>query len=383
MLSIIIFLITSTLGFLCLFSIFKNQNKYDQTYINKYLIILFSIVSIRFFLLGLLKANPEFYNKIYLGALDTLLMITMPCYYLYFRDLTNQAKFNKLNLLHFAVPFLSIVFYIIFLFVDIENKLLIKKTYLFTSIVICITYFSLGYRLLNKNVWNREVDINSVQKQNLLMKKWTKFLFYSFFVIYFLRVIPMVISYLTGTENNLLWLTGPFWSLLFIIVITTPEILFGFNFLNKTIDNDIDKIVLRPVWNINEIKDEIVSEKDKKLEDKIKPFILAYVHQIEELSFHSHAFRNTELTINDIANSLNIPSSHVNFVFKYHCNESFSDYKKIVRIHDATKLINEGYLKKNKVETLSEFVGFSSYTTFYLAFKSITGVTMQEYVRRF
>jgi AraC-like DNA-binding protein len=193
----------------------------------------------------------------------------------------------------------------------------------------------------------------------------------------------MVISYQTGTENNLLWLTAPFWSLIFIIIITTPEILFGFNFLNKTIDKEIEKVVLRPVWNIDGIKDEIASEKDKKLEEKIKPSILAYIHQIEEMSFHSYAFRNPELTITDISNSLNIPSSHINFVFKYHCNESFSDYKKIVRIHDATKLINEGYLKKNKVETLSEFVGFSSYTTFYIAFKSITGLTMQEYVKRF
>jgi AraC-like DNA-binding protein len=83
-----------------------------------------------------------------------------------------------------------------------------------------------------------------------------------------------------------------------------------------------------------------------------------------------------------MAAALNIPISHINFIFKYHCNESFSDYKKIVRINDATKLLENGYLYKHKVETLAAFVGFTSYNTFSIAFKSITGVTTQEYLKR-
>jgi AraC-like DNA-binding protein len=110
--------------------------------------------------------------------------------------------------------------------------------------------------------------------------------------------------------------------------------------------------------------------------------LLEYLHQIEALSFHSHAFRNPDLSLDDIAVSLKIPISHINFIFKYHCNESFTDFKKIVRIHDATKLLERGYLNKFKVETLSVEVGFSSYNTFNVAFKNITGVTTQEYSKR-
>jgi len=100
------------------------------------------------------------------------------------------------------------------------------------------------------------------------------------------------------------------------------------------------------------------------------------------LSFHTHAFRNPDLSLDDIANALNIPISHINFIFKYHCNESFTNYKKIVRIHDATKLLEAGYLNDHKVESLSLKVGFSSYNTFIVAFKNITGVTTQDYVER-
>jgi AraC-like DNA-binding protein len=383
MLTSLLFFCTSLLGLLCVANLLKNQEKYDHTYINKYLIIVFSIVTIRFFVLGLFKANPELHNISLIKILDSIFLISMPCYYLYFMDLMNQTKFNKKSLLHFLVPFLYISFVIISILFGFGNKMIVNAIFIVIVILYYVTYNILVIRLLSKNIWNRAVDINSVQKQNHLMIKWTKFLAFSFLLMFFLRIIPDFIAYRLGTENNFLWTTAPIWCIIFVFLLTTPEILYGFNYLNNTIDTEIEKVILQPVWNINGIKEEIGSEKDKKLEEKIKPSILEYIHQIERLSFHSHTFRNPDLSINDIAIALNVPSSHIYFVFKYHCNESFSDYKKIVRIHDATKLLKEGYLKNNKLETLSEFVGFSSYTTFFMAFKSITGVSMQEYVKRF
>jgi AraC-like DNA-binding protein len=108
-----------------------------------------------------------------------------------------------------------------------------------------------------------------------------------------------------------------------------------------------------------------------------------YIHQIEEASFRSQLFRNPELTVDDIAAHLKIPSSHISFVFKYHCKETFPDYKKIVRVQDAIKLLEKGYLKTNTVESLSAEVGFATYNTFPVAFKNITGANTQEIVKRF
>jgi AraC-like DNA-binding protein len=173
------------------------------------------------------------------------------------------------------------------------------------------------------------------------------------------------------------------WICVFVTLILTPEILYGYNFLNKKIDEATEKVVLSSVWLIEDTVIAITSERDKKIDEKMKPLLMEYLHQIEELSFHTHAFRNPDLSIDDIGIALNIPSSHINYIFKYHCNESFNDYKKIVRIHDATKLLEGDYLKNNKIETLSATVGFSSYKTFSLAFKNITGFTTQEYAKRY
>ena len=197
------------------------------------------------------------------------------------------------------------------------------------------------------------------------------------------RVATSLISKNPGSfNNNYLWISALLWMSIFVTLILTPEILYGYNFLNKTIDEATEKVVLGSVWHIEGTIIPVSSERDKKIDEKMKPLLMEYLHQIEELSFHTHAFRNPDLSLDEIAVALKIPISHINFVFKYHCNESFTDYKKIVRIHDATKLLESGYLNENKVETLSAAVGFSSYNTFIVAFKSITGVTTQEYVKR-
>ena len=81
----------------------------------------------------------------------------------------------------------------------------------------------------------------------------------------------------------------------------------------------------------------------------------------------------------DFAAKLNIPKSHLSYLFKYHSKISFSDYKKIARIEDTLHLIQADYLKTNTFDSLAKEVGFSSYNPFFTSFKDIVGKPPQEY----
>jgi AraC-like DNA-binding protein len=236
--------------------------------------------------------------------------------------------------------------------------------------------------LLYKNVWNRKTEIKVVQKQNNVMKNWTIFLFVCLILILTINLVKSIVLKDPIFSYKYLWIPSLVWMCVFIKLILTPEILYGYNFLNKTIKTEDKKLLIKNVWNIEGNAIPIIIGREKILAPKIKLLLIEYLHQIEELSFHSQAFRNPDYGLNDIANALNIPVSHINFIFKYHCIESFSDFKKIVRIHDAIQLLENGYLYNHKVETLATHVGFASYNTFIIAFKSITGVTTQEYLKR-
>jgi hypothetical protein len=52
----------------------------------------------------------------------------------------------------------------------------------------------------------------------------------------------------------------------------------------------------------------------------------------------------------------------------------------MVRIQDSLALIEEGYLKTNTFDSLSKNVGFSTYNTFFIAFKEVTNKAPQEFV---
>ena len=384
MLSIIILFVTAVLGFLCTALIFGKNKYQEHSLINKYLIIITAFNAVRFLFHGIAQVYPEIDMSKFVTLLDISIIMLMPCFYLYFTNIIYESKFELRNLLHFIVPFLLGSLFLTFVFINPDKTDLIKKMFFFFGILFYSLYAIIGFVLLNKHVWRRKTLIKAIQKQNNLIKKWTLFLYISFGLIFLIRMTISIITYKYGTSrDNYLWITGLIWMGIFIKIILTPEILYGYNLLNKSIDATKERLALSSVWNFEGTVQPITSDKDRKLEEKMKPFIMEYLHQMEEYSFHTDAFRNPDLSMEAIAVALKIPTSHIHFIFKFHCNESFTDYKKIVRIHDATKLLEHGYLKNNKVEFLAAKVGFSSYNTFITTFKNITGVTTQEYVKRF
>ena len=384
MFSTTILFVTAVLGFLSTALIFGKNKYQEHSLINKYLIIITVVNSTRFLVYGIAQAYPATDFSRMATVLDVSIIMLMPCFYLYFTNIIYESKFELSNLLHFTVPLLLGSLFITASFVNPGQSNLVKKLFFFTVVLFYVVYAIFGFLLLYKHMWRRMTLIKAIQKQNELMKNWSIILYVSFILLVLIRVtVGIIINKTAIFSQHYLWISALVWIGIFAKIILTPEILYGYNLLNKTIDAAAERLALKSVWHFEGTLLPVTSEKDIKLENKIKPLLMEYLHQMEEFSFHTHAFRNSDLGLEDIAIALKIPISHVNFILKFHCNESFTDYKKIVRIHDATKLLEQGYLKEHKVESLSVTVGFTSYNTFSIAFKNITGVTVQEYLKRF
>lgn len=375
----IIFFVTASIGFLSAAKLFGKNKYQEHSLINKYLFLIIAVNSIRFFFHGISLTYPDIHIANFVKFLNVIQFILMPCYYLYFYNIINEDKFELKNLLHFIVPFWFGGIFIISYFVKSINLDLIQKLLFLVSLLF---YIVSAFHLLYKNVWKRNTEIKVVQKQNNLIKNWTIFLFGGFLMLGLVRIFSVFYLMDSILSTNYLWVSALLWMSILVKLNLSPEILYGYSFLNKTLNAEAKKLNLSGVWLTEGTVTPINMEREKLLASKMKPLMMEYLHKIEELSFHSQAFRNPDFSLNDMASTLNIPISHINFIFKYHCNESYTDYKKIVRINDATKLLENGYLNNHKVETLATHVGFSSYNTFIIAFKSITGVTTQEYLKR-
>jgi AraC-like DNA-binding protein len=377
-------LLTASLGFLSTLYIFRNSTKNNNSLINNHLIFIIVIVSIRFLLNALANKNSTLAFEWLRKISDISILALIPFYFLYFRNLVRVTKFRKIDLVHFVTPFLLTILFFLKDTGTEEQDLFWGKCFVIFRTAAYLTYLFIIYKILRKHIFYRTSDVKIVQKQNKLIRNWSLFLFGSLLMIVITRVIGFILFKFTGSENDLfLWLLALLWANVFIQIIINPEILYGYNFLNESIDKFVEKIAVKEIWKVDGPIQPILIEKDVKLLDKIQPMIVPYIQKIEELSFHTHTFRNPDLSVEDIATSLNIPTSHINFIFKYHCGESFTDYKKIVRINDATNLMKNDFLSNNTIESLSSTVGFSSYNTFNIAFKSITGMTTMDYMKRF
>jgi AraC-like DNA-binding protein len=223
-----------------------------------------------------------------------------------------------------------------------------------------------------------------------LVKNWTIYLF----TINTLAAIALLISIYTEVNSGeaisgktMAIILVPSWLFIYFKILTSPEILYGLPILNKKLlkySSPVieDKKTREPVkenWLIE--TNSQMNNPDLKLQSKIKSNINSYIKEIDILSSKALIFRVPKASVSSLANKLNVPTSHLVYLFKYHSSISFSEYRMHSRIQDSIALIENDYLKTNTLESLAYKVGFSSYNPFYLAFKKITDLSPQDYMR--
>lgn len=376
----LLYILTSLLGFLIitLIAIWYKSNRM----INIYLLVIFLLLSIKFLIHGLIDLKIfTFINHDNISYFP-FFSIGIPSLYLYFKNLVNDTKtFNKNELKHFIFP---VLLGFCTLFLDQFYILSFYSSFILYSIFIIFHsfYIFLSFQFLKKNIWQRKAELFNADQQNNLLIKWTTFLF----IFSCLISLRLFVSLSLGVMNhrytygqNYQWISAILLDLIYIKILSSPQILYGYNALYKKIKKHRDSnFILRDLWIITPTEP-ITNSQDLILQEKIEAYITTYLQNIETLVLRYEILRNPLVSLTDIANKLEIPKSHITFVFKYHSKVSFTEFKKIIRIYDALHLIEENYLKSNTLESLATKVGFSSYNPFFITFKEITGTTPQLY----
>jgi AraC-like DNA-binding protein len=239
----------------------------------------------------------------------------------------------------------------------------------------------IGYKL-NKYIWHKKGSLEISKEQNSLIKKWSVYLFILLTVLIIRYFISFVVVYNTNVSQAPtygIWVNSIFWIILLITILSSPEILYGYSYLEKKGLALNSNSINISNWNLIS-KEKINYSQDQALKEKMSANIENYIEAIEISLFKNNYFRKPEFTIRELALALNIPISHLKYLYKYHSKISFSDHKKIIRIKDALKLIDQNYLKSNTLESLSKEVGFASYNPFFTSFKEVVGKSPVQYL---
>lgn len=376
-------LLVSFIGFitlgLILFSIKSNK------LVNIFLVLVFVLACIRMLIRSTYDLHFQQYAQDFGPQYRSILLISLPFIYLYFKAIVNDiSRFQVRDLVHFSGPVVALIFNILaigFELVELEHVRILN---FFFSIGFAFVYLTLSYRILSKQLWNNSSGVHSGHYR--LIKNWTVFVFSICVVLAFRLILSLVYEFLTDIQMTGFSMTAvqaTFWLVLFIKILISPEILFGLPKLNEKIHSFPQSAVpsVDSHWNVGEAL--ISNQQDKKLKEKIDPRVVQLIEAIEYLSEKGHFFRNQKITVQDIANELTVPVSHIVYVFKYHCKLSFIEYKTLIKIEDAKQLIESGFLSTNTLESLAAEVGFSSYNPFFTSFKKLTSMSPNEYAMTF
>lgn len=135
---------------------------------------------------------------------------------------------------------------------------------------------------------------------------------------------------------------------------------------------EAEKEAERQAALIQEAPKEIYPNAGKVANSDIVFYIEALIQGDEEFPFNKHSkkadfikhspFKNTDWEAFFSATSTN-----------------FGFFKKYARIHRALRLMEEGYLENQSVETLAKTVGYSSRAPFYLSFEQIMGESLTDF----
>lgn len=374
---------TGLIGLLAIAQIFI---RFKSNYIaNVYLILILSIIVVRFLVIGFLSLFNPLYLNIILNNYNNVLIIVVPLTFLYFNNLvTNRKKIITSDAYHMVIP----LAFIIIDFLDDHQLLAIPfKNRIFLSffLIYIVFYIVYNYEILRRGVWSKSSPISFINKQNKIIKKWTIFLF----SLLFLMGLRLMISLFLEVTNNhyeygrsFIWISCSIWLFIFLRILIFPEVLKGYLYHKVDISSSEKVITISTMWK----RDEgfvITNVQDLKLQKKIINLLEGYKDTLDDVKKHSKLFRDAKISLGDLAYKLDIPKSHLTFLFKYYSEISFSDFKKAVRIEDALGLIDEGYLSHNTFDSLARLVGFASYNPFYTSFREIVGVTPQDYYNNY
>lgn len=378
----IFFLITFSFGLftigLLMFSIRSNK------FVNTYLILSLVLGLSRAFLSGTHTLGIQTTLEDIPPQFKGIVLLTFVFFYLYFKTLaSDDRRFDPRNLLHLIVPIFFLVYYLAIFNMGLygERSVLVVN-FCLVSVFVAV-YVYLTFRIVAHQIWKNPQKVH--QQHHLTIRNWAIFLFILFLIGSVRILVVIVISFSKGEMLSQIpvgTLSVFLQLILYIKLLVSPEILLGIPRINKRLipKSETEEVKNLEFWKLN-VK-EVTGPLDERLKEKLDDSIVELIQDVEEFVTEKRYFRNHHITIKELANEIEVPYTHVIYLFKYHCKLTFTEYKTIKRIEDAKHLIGLGFLKHNTLESLATEVGYASYNPFFTSFKKIVGMSPNDYASR-
>jgi AraC-like DNA-binding protein len=243
-------------------------------------------------------------------------------------------------------------------------------------------YVYLSFKELNRGLWsknNKEFRFSSFK----LIRNWLTALF----ILFFLLAIRLIGSYTYELITHKVFVNIAFqplhsllWIMVYVVFFLNPEILYGFQrvqILPSAMPADLEQMI-KPDFKWRSLPKPIKNKMDAQLSIKMDRKINEIIKKLESKTSLRIIVKDPNINLDSLSEKLNIPKSHLQFVFRYYADFSFVAYRSKIRVFHAIAKMQDDFLSKNTMDALARECGFSSYNPFYAAFKAEMGAGPSE-----
>lgn len=377
----IVMLFGSVQGFFLAILIFNKNRQNKANILLAILILAYALFLINIILIraGFLEQNP-----LWVISLDGLPLVFGPLHYLYARFLTARDRsFNWKHGLHF-VPFL--IFRLYFsdaYFADMESLLgSIQKmnqskplVFIITGWVIAIqglVYMYLTLKIIKKYEAEIRSVYSSISRINLNWLRNITFMTLAVWIVVFIENLLLNLgSSLLGVETELVGM------LTAIIVYIMGYMGFARSAVFEQVSHSISSDAI-----INDVSDP--SESSEKYlksglsEEKAREYKNTLIEKVEK----QELYKKSDLTLQEIAENLNISVHNLSQVINTQIGQNFFDFINKYRIEAVKEKLTDPAYDHLKILAIAFDCGFNSKTSFNNIFKKFTGETPSDFRSR-
>jgi methylphosphotriester-DNA--protein-cysteine methyltransferase len=378
-----VLIISITVILLCLLLLYNNfSNNKNSLYICGSLLGMCIIAILHHYTI----IEPDvFWIAIFSGHSLPLAFLIGPFLYFYTRNaLAGKVVFFKYDLLHY-LPFMVVLVSIFpYYFTDFDTKLTLAQlliehpnnmitklnfSWLYPSYwnilirpLFLLAYAVLSLYLLFYKIKLKKLQFSSIKNDSRL--KWLLIINSIFFLIGLLYSILTANFFLRFIQNREEINHSPFSYLVYMLLCSLPILMLVF----PEILYDVKKN------KRSSKKTEI--ERDENHEELVQKaeLIVDFIKKESNLI-------NPKFGIESICNNLSLTKDEVNYCFTAILKTKLAVLKKQLRVELAKKELQNGMLQSLSMEGIWVKAGFTSKTSFFVAFKEVTGLTPLEYVK--
>lgn len=286
--------------------------------------------------------------------------LTMPLFYLYVRHITN-TKFSKKDTLIIILPgIVEFVFITILFLLPTATKITLQDNVFFGLFFIIFILLSFPYsvyyaiktiRHINKHNKNVNAYYSNTTGKRL---NWAKKVAYFVLIFNFLWIIEIF-----QEDKFFEDYTYPILSSINVIFIFW----IGISGLRQSKISVAASEIEFPLGE-NIISEEIASAESK---------------QLIALMETDKVYKESDLSLSDVAKSIGIPQRNLSQLIKQQTNKNFNQFVNYYRVEEAKRLLKDPTYDNLNMLGIAFESGFSSKATFYAVFKQFAGKTPNAY----